>query len=714
MLRKLCRFVLSIAIFFAFNIQTIDSFPRSLDQEKVQEEVTVTLKLIQVYVTDKKGNQVTDLTVEDFELEDNGKSKVITEFERHVLSLPSEVEKILEAEPVPHEEKIMPRKFFLFFDFAFNDLTGISMAKQAALHFINTQVHPTDEVGVITYSTLKGLVLHEYLTNNHKQVQDLLKDMGYKEILGRAGRMLEEQQMKLFKGGEWADPPDGPALEIRIKQDREMREGFMNIGGKMEFRLQARHFSSTIKDLAKALRYIPGIKHIILFSTGVPNWLMYRTSVESSPQLNKVNIAGSDTADLRRRYEDMTRELSVANSPVYTVNVQGIRADFMEAEGRSLISRYILDKDQPYAGIEPRNLLGETSLRNLAKDSGGKYFGNDNSPYQIVEEIQSLTGSYYVLGYPISEKWDGKYHRVKVKVKRKGCQVYSQRGYYNPKPFEDYSDLEKKVHLMDLALSEKPHFGVPVRFPLVAIPNEIARRTMVLMYFKTSAEALRDVIGEQMEIVFLVLDDRQNVVGYKGMAVGNSNIFEEDFVPYAVLPLYSGKFQCRVVLRNMETGRGAVASSSLFIPKAIEKKLKLFPPILLVPEGNARYLNAGLKEEKETEKEYSDLVNIFGFDPAEYSPCARDVSVKNPKLLFLTRFAVSAIPEAAVKLSARLIHQPTGEKVPLDFVFTERDEVFVLEIPTAELLVGPYFLYIFAEEVNSQSKSSVVTTFELK
>jgi len=59
--------------------------PQEKGQETFQYEVTVTLKLIQVFVTDGKGNPVIDLAQADFILYDNGKLKKITEFEKHRL-----------------------------------------------------------------------------------------------------------------------------------------------------------------------------------------------------------------------------------------------------------------------------------------------------------------------------------------------------------------------------------------------------------------------------------------------------------------------------------------------------------------------------------------------------------------------------------------------------------------------------------------------------
>jgi len=53
----------------AFLLAFVSLYPSVLaqaPQEELQHEVTVTLKLIQVFVTDKKGNPVKDLTKEDF------------------------------------------------------------------------------------------------------------------------------------------------------------------------------------------------------------------------------------------------------------------------------------------------------------------------------------------------------------------------------------------------------------------------------------------------------------------------------------------------------------------------------------------------------------------------------------------------------------------------------------------------------------------------
>jgi len=164
-------------------------------QEAIQHEVSVTLKLVQIFVTDKDGNPVTDLDLNYFELYDNGKLKTLTEFERHTLTLPIEtprVEKPKEKEIRREKPAKINRKFLLFFDFAFNEFAGILKARRAALHFIDNQIHPEDEVGVITYDTFRGLTLREYFTAEHEKVRRVIEGFGGKGIKGRAENIFRD------------------------------------------------------------------------------------------------------------------------------------------------------------------------------------------------------------------------------------------------------------------------------------------------------------------------------------------------------------------------------------------------------------------------------------------------------------------------------------------------------------------------------------------
>jgi hypothetical protein len=72
----------------------------------------------------------------------------------------------------------------------------------------------------------------------------------------------------------------------------------------------------------------------------------------------------------------------------------------------------------------------ETMLQ-LASDTGGKAFLNDNDLAGAVHQAIDLGSNYYTIAFvPNGEKWDGGYRRLKVEVKRPEVSLAYRRGYY--------------------------------------------------------------------------------------------------------------------------------------------------------------------------------------------------------------------------------------------------------------------------------------------
>jgi hypothetical protein len=240
----------------------------------------------------------------------------------------------------------------------------------------------------------------------------------------------------------------------------------------------------------------------------------------------------------------MVKELGAANCTVYALDTQELRSN--------------LDSD-----IQTRGTL---SLQKMASGTGGKYFGNINSYERHLEKIQSITGCYYVLGYYVDDNWDGAYHMIKVEVNRPGLDVHAQKGYFNPKPFVEYNDLEKMLHLVDLALSEEPLFQTPVRFPLEVVPCQAGSKGNLCLVAEVPVEKIREVLAGKSEFVAVIFDDQENIVTLKRNEKKTYTLTGESFSFGASFSLPPGKYQCRLVIRNLETGRGAVASATAVIP----------------------------------------------------------------------------------------------------------------------------------------------------
>jgi VWFA-related protein len=524
------------------------------DKTGLRYEVAVTLKLVQVFVVDKKGNPVMDLAKDDFVISDNGKKQVITEFEKHSLNFPSpgavEQPAGLEETPLQTPRSLMPRKFFLFFDFAYNNPKGIIKAKEAALHFIDAQLQPTDEVGILSYSGLENLELWEYLTTDHKKAREVVEAFGLKKLSGRVDN-LQEKYYEAVTGqnpidaGAWGratlrgNEKKLPDMGAKPDLDRTLELKSWKFAERGE--LHAVMFADRLKDLALALRYIPGQKNIVLLSSGVPYSLIYGLQAP----YGDVRFGSFGNSLLKQRYEDMLHELTASNCLIYALDTEEAGAS-LKKETRT---------------------MGVFTLQKMTSATGGKYFGNINHYAQHIEKIQNLTGSYYVLGYSIDEKWDGAFHTIKVDVGRPGCEVLAQRGYFNPKLFNEYSALEKMLHLVDLALNENPVFQRPVRFPVMRATCPLDKKSNLCLTAELPLEEIRETLPGKFEIVSIVFDDRGNTVELKREVKTAAEFSNKIVIHQADFKLAPGTYECRVIIRNLETGRGAVGGTSVIIEK---------------------------------------------------------------------------------------------------------------------------------------------------
>jgi VWFA-related protein len=558
-----------ILIFLLANNTAVISIP-FLEYEvqgQEQHEVTVTLKLIQVYVTDKEGIPAMDLELKDFELFDNGKRKDLTEFERYTLSLSQAkkekkpLEQIYKPKSAPAEEiqpsPSMNRKFFFFFDYAFNNRKGIQKSREAALHFIDTKLHPTDEIGLMSYSLLSSLSLHEFLTTNHQKVREAVEGIGLEKVLGYANNVEEQFWRNTLKlsapdASEYHQPLDAMKF-TGDAQFQKMREQATNMD-RAAFRKQISSFTTKMSELAKALRYIPGHKHILLFSTGIPTSYLYGIASPfgvSGTYRKDLSVSMEDNlGDTARRikFESMLKELAASNSQFYTLDTEDLRETIMQDE----------------------QMMGGGTMKQISKTTGGKYYGRVHNYEEIMEEIQDVTSSYYVLGYYIGEQWDGKYHKIKVNVKKKGYNVRAQSGYFNPKPFTEYSEVEKQIHLIDLALNQRSFFEDPIRFYLEPVINFEREKNNLFLLSKISVRELQGISGERVELVCLVFDGEDTIAGFKQEDVDFSELPAKEFIHTSVMTIPPGAYKCRVVIRNLQTGRGALGTSSVYIPQRRE------------------------------------------------------------------------------------------------------------------------------------------------
>ena len=98
-----------------------------------------------------------------------------------------------------------------------------------------------------------------------------------------------------------------------------------------------------------------------------------------------------------------------------------------EAANRGNVTIHVIDP-RPLGAV---GFGGDTVLRRLAADTGGRAIVNTNNPTEQLQGVMADASAYYLVGYaPTRRTNDGKFHEIKVRVKRRGVRVNARRGYW--------------------------------------------------------------------------------------------------------------------------------------------------------------------------------------------------------------------------------------------------------------------------------------------
>jgi len=102
------------------------------------------------------------------------------------------------------------------------------------------------------------------------------------------------------------------------------------------------------------------------------------------------------------------------------------------------------------------------------------------------------------------------FHEVKVEVKRPGCEVRAQSGYFNPKPFNEYTELEKKLHLL-IWLSTSGLFEATGEIPMSCIGLQLIEGSGLKMIASVPGEVTSRFEGDKVEYVTLIFDEKNDI-----------------------------------------------------------------------------------------------------------------------------------------------------------------------------------------------------------
>jgi VWFA-related protein len=405
--------------------------------------VTTRLVLVDVVVTDKQGKPVTGLKREDFAVQENGKAQKVSTFVPPAQNLPPAPAAL---PPGVYSNKPQYRSpggpiAVLLLDAANTQFKDQAYARLQMLKFVRKRFKPGQHMAVMTLTDSLH-VLQDFttdpqlLTNALDHFLPLQQRFAGSEQAttlpigagtptpGSAVAAMDASAAPGHPIGLGLEGPRGGAGAAAIVavvtgglQDFVDAQTGYNLERRTDITFEA------LDALARALGGLPGRKNVIWVTGDLPftlnpeNRTVTQAELEENlPGQNRrvwAHSAGNYAASARGSYADQIRDadarLSAAQIAIYPVDARGLSI--------------ALNQD------------AQEVMREMARDTGGRAYVNQNEINYGVERALEDTSASYTLGYYTeNKKWDGKFRAIKVKLDRPGTELQYRRGYFAVDP----------------------------------------------------------------------------------------------------------------------------------------------------------------------------------------------------------------------------------------------------------------------------------------
>jgi VWFA-related protein len=299
------------------------------------------------------------------------------------------------------------RLIVLFFDLSSMQPEELERAAKAAHDYVDKKLSPADLIAVASFST--SLQVVQDFTADRGQLAEVID--GFSGVNGAA-----------FEAGATGDVEDTADNGNAFTAD-DTEFNIFNTDRRLD----------ALQTLADELSGIEQKKSVIYFSSGM-----------SQQQDNQVQ--------LRRTVDRANR----ANVSIYAADMRGLQAMVPGGDATQGSRR----GTSTFSGASQRNQVSsqastQDTLTTMAEDTGGRAFFDSNTFNQVFDKVVNDTSAYYVLGYSSSNpNRDGRFRRIKVKLKRSDLKIEYRSGYYAPRDFAHSTKDDREEQLQDQLTSD--------------------------------------------------------------------------------------------------------------------------------------------------------------------------------------------------------------------------------------------------------------------
>ena len=566
-------FLSCLILFFSGSIfsQTPTATPPNDDGDVVK--ISTTLIQLDVVVTDKKGNQITDLQPEDFEIYENGKKQDISNFsyifnkntQQPTNSQPSitNSKDKFPIPPPPSKLKLeqIRRTYALVVDDLGLSFTNVYWVQHSLKKFIKNQMQEGDLVAIIR--TGSGIGALQSFTSDKRLLFAAIDRIKWNSQ-GRGGiGDFAPIRSTLKDNLDGKISPDGKITRIQGREEEIESENLTD-----EFRIEnfAVGTLGALSYIIRGMRDLPGRKSLMLVSEGFPG----------SPRMY---YSLKILADLANR----------SSVVIYTLDPRGLEVSGMvmaedDVSGTGN-SRFQLRGSKYFAS--------QQTLRFLADETGGIPYVNQNDlVYGLKKAIKDQSG-YYLIGYqPDSDVFDpkkSKFNKLKVKLKRDGLKVRYRSGFFgitdkevaqvNQTPQRKiYSALTSPFNAGDISLSVNTLFaedeknGEFIRSLVKIDANDLKFTQETDGIRKANFDLIAMTFGDNGVPIDSVAKNYTLQVNEKIYR----KILENGFIYNLVVPIKKpGAYQFRIALRDSASEKVGSASQFIEVPNLKKNDLTI-------------------------------------------------------------------------------------------------------------------------------------------
>ncbi|MBP6003782.1 MAG: VWA domain-containing protein [Pyrinomonadaceae bacterium] len=590
-MKSIFALVSAFVLFSAFSVSaqtvapTATPTPRPPGREDV---VIISTQLIQIdaTVTDKDGKVVKGLTKDDFEIYENDEMQDISAFsfvdlitgrdavvEKKGKNSKTEFPDPISSTTLRPED--VRRTIALVVDDLGLSFSSIFYIKSSLKKFVDEQMQPGDLVAIIRTGGGIG-VLQQFTADKnilYASIDRLRFNMNsrtgltsfapiepsFKEVINASMNPVGsgQEDLNTFTLGTQEDL----AADLAFK---EFRAGGFAVGS-----------LGALSYVVRGMSALPGRKAVALLSEG---FALYEPDGGINPRLGTA----------LKNFTDLAIRTGVV---VYTIDPRGLVAPGMTGEDSVVGLR-----DDPFVvgnKLRQREKAledSQQSLQNLARETGGDAYLNQNDISKGIERVLDKQSGYYLIGYqPQDDTFDPKvrkFNKLTVKLKRPGLKLNYRSGFFgvadaDVKP-QPKSSLQKVADALNSPFVKNE---IELRMHAIFVNGEKFPSMRSFLHVKGDQITFtKEPSGEYkagFNVLVLLFDENgtisdkvDRVESIKLKADAYKEISEQGLVYSLFVPIKKpGAYQMRMAIQDQATQKIGSVSQFVLVPDLKKKKL---------------------------------------------------------------------------------------------------------------------------------------------